>query len=249
MSSSEKDIELIDRFLKGSLSEVEFTAFESRVSNDAVFANQLKELKLLRQGARLSKMESLFETLKDTEAKSSEATIKPIQTNRRSWIKYAAAASVVFLIGLTYFLLNPTEPNSEKIFAEAFTPYPNNVIKRSGSDTNSDLKKSAYLAYDSKQFEKSIPLFQELLKTEGDSITLFYMANAYLANQQSDEALETFNTFLPNAGQMTNQTNWYLSLTYLQRGDFEKCREILEELSAGTSSYGARSVKLLEEME
>jgi len=248
MSKWEKDIDWMDTYLRGEMTAEEKQAFENKLSEDADFAKQFNELKLLKQSARLSKMDKVFQSLQETEVDIQSGKEKT-GTTRRLWIRIAAAASIFLLAGLAYFLLKPAAHTPEQLFAESFSPYPNNVIKRSQQNNYSELKKSAYQAYDTKNYKKSIAQLLELYQRETDTISLFYLANACLADNQTDQAIEYFEAYLPNADALTNQTKWYLSLAYLKKGETVQAKEILDELAEGNHSYASKANEILNKID
>ena len=249
MSWNEEDIELIDRYLRGTLNGLEHKVIVSRLSQDESLVQLLKEIKLLHKSTRLSKMEKVFQGLQETEVSLKE-TPNSQAVSRKLWPRVAAAASIILLLGLVWFLLNPGTPDTQKIFADAFEVYPNNVIKRSEQVKYSDLKNTAYSFYDQKKYAESIPQFLELYQTEDEKISLFYLAVASLADGQTDQTIQYFNEFSPyaKANGLDDQTAWYLALAYLKKGELDNASTILKELSNGSSPEASQAKALLKKL-
>ena len=63
MDSNEKDIELIDQYLQGDLSDEEIQLFEERLINDQDFVTDFNFVKDLKQGIKLNERKSLKQKL------------------------------------------------------------------------------------------------------------------------------------------------------------------------------------------
>lgn len=117
---SEENIELIQQYIAGSLSEIEKTQFETQLEKDEGLQKLVADYRLMKEGFELSKLQKKRERLKNIKALS-EVEIKvekedtpPIreirQISYKSILSYAAMLIPGLLLG--WFLFNSPRENN-----------------------------------------------------------------------------------------------------------------------------------------
>lgn len=110
---NEQDIELIEKYLFGKLSEQEKTAFEQRLKNDKEFANEVNFMSDLKISSREFGREELKNKLKKI---AHEHKVIGIKQNPGIRTYLAIAASIIVVIGIAaLFYWTPSKNNSNNI--------------------------------------------------------------------------------------------------------------------------------------
>jgi tetratricopeptide (TPR) repeat protein len=241
----QEDLDIVDRYLEGNLSERERTAFEERLLQDEMLRQEVSEIKLIRGGIiRLARATSL-KKLQDL-----EGTLPPVKTNKtihwtNIWLQVAAGIS---LLAVCAYLLWPRTQEPTQIFAEHFEPYPNIIMPtvRGVVENDSTVKAQAFRAYDQQDYVLAIQLFEKL--SVQDEAVLLYLGNSYLASGQPEKALLLFEKVLNNYEVFDEQAEWYVAVTYLKLEEREKAREALQKVVARNSSYKSKAQLILDKL-
>ena len=106
--------------------------------------------------------------------------------------------------------------------------------KRSGT------AEKGFMLYDLKKFDLAI----ESLKESNDPSAKFYLANAYLALGESNNAISALNDIQGN--RFGSTTHWYLALAYLKSNRIDEAIILLEQLAAEKSPYSFKSAEVLQ---
>jgi tetratricopeptide (TPR) repeat protein len=263
MKESTYDIELIEKFLGGKMTEEETKIFNQKRNQDQTFNALLKDMDLLvagiKQSAAQTSQEEKLERLKffaeitgmeeraaeEDNASGPEAKVVPLY--RKPWV-LSAAASIALLITVGLYFMRDQTPVNERLYIAYFEPFdsPGDGMTR-GSDEIT-LKGKAYDAYDNGRYSEAIPLFGQILKTSDDPIIHLCLGNAQMKVGNLTEAGQTFNYLLANHTDLVTQAKWYLALTYLKENKMERAKATLWEISK-SSTYGEKAQKLLKELD
>jgi len=163
--------------------------------------------------------------------------------------KWLAAASIVLLLGLSYFLLPDNKTDSNELFASYFEPYRNVIQPIERGTVQQDEKTLAFMAYEKGEYKKAIELFTKLYANSKESYYLFYNANALLKIEKPEEAVPLLLAHLKTKDTLTEKTNWYLALAYLKLKDKDKAKAVLKEVIAKGSYKTKEANELLEKFE
>lgn len=186
MRSSQEDITLLDRYIKGTLDDQEIRDLETRLATETDLKSDLDELRVLAEGMRVRTLASKLEMMRgwEEEMDTSSQTLKnekisgSIFTNKR--ILLAASVVLVLIIGWWWMKYkNVLEPQRKyAIFSE--DQFDENLIlhsiKRSviqDSGLNQDQQR-AYQLYSLKLFDEASPLLRKLWENQSDTLALFY---------------------------------------------------------------------------
>lgn len=239
------DIDLIEHYLDGSLSDTDRLAFEERLKLEDELRAQVEEMKVIREGIVRASRKEVLKSLKELEATLPEVEAPIIPLWRTTWLQVAAGIS---LLALCVYLLWPRTQEPAQLFAEYFEPYPNIIMPtvRGVVENDSTVKAQAYRAYDQQNYAEAIRLFEAV--QQKDEGVLLYLGNSYLANGQPEKALPLFEKVLNNYDVFDEQAEWYVAVSYLKLEEREKAREALQKVVARESSYKSKAQLILEKL-
>jgi tetratricopeptide (TPR) repeat protein len=238
-------LDIVDRYLEGSLSEQERTAFEERLLQDEVLRQQVDDMKLMRASIMRASRKAALENLKALENALPLVEKKGLTLWTNIWLQAAA----VLLIGLITYALWPASVDEQELLATHFEVYPNVIMPtvRGEIPNDSTLKALAFRAYDQKQFDEAGQLFNRI--DSKDVNILFYLGNCYIATNQPDKALPLFESVLNDYNVFDEQAEWYIVISYLKLENRQKAKEVLKKIVASESSYKAKALLILEKLE
>lgn len=239
------DIDLIEHYLDGSLSETERLAFEERVNNEVELRAQVEEMKVIREGIVRASRKEVLKSLQALEATLPAVEAPVIPLWRNTWLQVAAGIS---LLAVCAYLLWPRTQESAQLFAEYFEPYPNIIMPtvRGVVENDSTVKAQAYRAYDQQNYAEAIRLFEAV--QQKDEGVLLYLGNSYLASGQPEKALPLLEKVLNNYDAFDEQAEWYVAVSYLKLEERDKAREALKKVVARESSYKSKAQLILEKL-
>lgn len=220
------NIEEIEKYVHGRLSEAEAYAFEQRLAIDTDLSEELESyrmaMKSVEHDAVRQKLDQFHQELKTPERSS---------VNIWKYLTGFAATVIVFL-SAGYWYTNQAV-DSAGMVDRYFVPYENIVNVRDGA--KSDLSQAMTL-YSSGKYREALAAFDEsALSEEHLVIRQFYSGVSHLALGQSAEAISALST-LRNS-EFSQQARWYLALSYLQKGDLALTKSTLLQIEASQYQY------------
>lgn len=151
-------------------------------------------------------------------------------SNQRSWPYLKVAASIVFIF-LTIFAIYKVTDSSktrQELFAAYYEPYPDLISVRI-SDESDQAWEKALKSYQAGDYNEAIKQFDtSVVPTEYEDDVAFYKAMAFLALNQSEEAISLLKTL--KEGKYHQQVRWYLALGYIQKDEPVEARDLLKEI-------------------
>ena len=259
----EEDI-LIEKFLKGILSENEKETFLKRMDTDqefkkkVVFEKQLQETFNDKEWSFIKEQTTEVKTYKEI-YKSRE--IKRLQKNiqnenkvyqqskktiRRKWVLYASAAVIALLISV--FIFYPASSPQELYIAYLEDSDLPSFISREDSNETNLIKAQQY--FEKKEFAKSLAIFKnelEVSSTPGAGLYL-YIGVAQTQLDQFEAAEETFDKLMASDLIDASKGKWHKALLYLKMEDLERSKALLNEIVQDSSYNHKIAKKLLKQL-
>lgn len=233
--------QLIEKYIQNKLSAEEALMVNELLKNDINFKTELILQTNLKKVARKDDDTHFRNLIADIELKAkNESRIK-----RRSYAIWLAAASIVLLLGLSYFFTMNQKPSTNDLFASYFEPYRNVVQPLERGNEQQDKKTLAFLAYEKGEYEKAIDLFTDLYATTKEPYYLFYKANALLKLEKANEAVPLLIEHLKTKDTLAEKTTWYLALAYLKLNDKPNARLTLKKVIADGKYKATEAQELL----
>ncbi|WP_282089706.1 tetratricopeptide repeat protein [Aquimarina algiphila] len=232
MSTTDKDIEYIEKFFNLELSEDELSVFEARLEKEPEFAQKLKNYRL---SIDLVEKEYTSDTEKTREEKwraivKEEKDPKIIKLNWK-WIVGLAASFLLLFFGWQYI------ENTKQLDLAALTQ--DSWDKKIGLDyrmmrtTNHDSLQiiilNAFDAYEDKEYGKAYSILEPFIPTTiyyEDALLIRALSQYRLGNvEQSLRTLDTLSSF--PSGKKAKVALWYQGLIYLDLGEKKAAQEFL----------------------
>lgn len=251
MEEKEIDLELLERFIEGQLSNEENAAIEERLVNDPEF-NALKEdFESMRDGVFAVGQKSLMTKISGWE----EDLDNPLAGNERvagrqislnTYLKWAA----VLIVGAVGFLVwySGNGQRNKRVYNEYFTVYGNLIVPNVRGEDELTAEEEAFVAYDNGDYERAAGLFTKLPDYKAKEHLTFYKGLAHMANKEFEQAVLDLKELKGKSGDFRTQATWYLALCYLRLGDREEASKLLNELIQENSSYKDRALEVLNKM-
>jgi tetratricopeptide (TPR) repeat protein len=240
-----ESIELAERYCLNVLDEGERARVEEIARLDPAFREVMDDTKILLAALKLEGRDRLLNDMKHWEtAHVRKPAVRTVSW--QAWTAMAVAATVLITLGF-YYLKPQSEMPTLSLFDSYYQPYPNVVMPavRGTLDDSSSLA-VAYQAYERGEYAKASKLLANL--PEKDASVHFYLGQCYLASGETDLAVASFVTCLDAQGPFLSQSQWYLALAYLKKGDLRLAQETLEKVIQRRDSYSPKAEALLKQL-
>lgn len=245
------------------MNEEKYISFESYLSNEMpsdekkIFEKQLQNDSQLNESFKVYKETSQFLNTKFTqESASFKTNLKSISKNNfesetalenknnvkvisfKPW-QYAVAATIALFIGTFFFMQNgePSYLDYNQHEEAAFT-------ERGEVARNLKLAQDAF---NTKEYKKSIPLFESVLTENSLPEIDYFYAIALLETNDFTKAEEVFLKLKLGKSIYKDKANWYLGLSKLKQKKYDDCKEYLNQISVDDEDYN-KAQNLLKEL-
>lgn len=246
MAIDEQDLELIEKYLHGKLDAPELESFENRLKADQTFAEEVNDYKGIIVGIDEYGRDRFSATVAGWEQEV-KGPSKKKEGKVVSFKNYLAMAASLALLLISGYFLFFNQSNESRLFAQYFQPYENITSARS-DDQGAQLLQDGMSAYDIKDYDQAIvPLKNYLQSNQADPTTLFYLGEAYLANDQPEQAESQYLKLLQQENHVFTETaQWHLALSYLKQKENPKLEQLLKSITAQADhTYYQAAMELL----
>lgn len=230
---NERDYQLIEDYLNGSLNASEAAEVEKRLLQDNAFAEALAQQRDLLAVVDKKVENDLRNLLVEEEANLKKTVLSADEKPTFSigkWLS-GAAAIVVFLVAGWLLFKGGSDSGSSRLFTENFTAY-TNIIAPNRRGNNDERRLSlAFLAYDNKQYQKAIDEFEALKSDTLQNELTFYIGVSYLALEEVEKAMITLAEVSEDS-RFAMEKQWYMALAYLKKNDIDATKEALNKALA-----------------
>ncbi|WP_027077645.1 tetratricopeptide repeat protein [Maribacter antarcticus] len=238
---------LIDKYFAGSLSLEEQVLFENFLKVDSDFKIQFELEKNVKAAVKGSEREILKRKLQGFEEGRSVSS----KTKNTFWIPLRIAASIVILLSASWFLFNfGFLATTDTLYDANYEQYPNTVYTITRGESNdTSIERKAFEAYESGEYQIAIDYLKKLKTETGLDYVDFYLGQSYLANGDTQEAIDTFEKIGLINSDYRAEALWYQALAYLKLEQNEKSITLLNILlKEGTYKMNA-ATNLLDKLE
>ncbi len=239
--------EVIDRYLRGQMTEKEEKEFEALLQRDQQLADKVIEEREIVFGIR-----DHFDSLLKRQLQDSDNQKKKPEAKRRFLsrvaLRWSAAACIAIIIIGALVILN-SGPDHQQLFAEYHTDYPNIVSPQQRGDSSPG--SAAFEEYGSQQWLAAYTSFTNLIQdTPNEVYPRFYRAQCALNLGRSDQAITDLRWVIDQGpSEFMEASSWYLALAYVQARNDKEAIQLLESISVGESVYSGEAQSLLLEIE
>ena len=236
MSGKEQDIEMIDEFLDGKLSDTQLEAFNVRVAEDENFRQLVQEMKIIQRAVISKSREDLLEKIKavDQEEKAdsnSTESGKLIKMNARVWYRVAAIISFVAIAGYAMFQILDT--NDLNLYDKYYSHYSDLSIPASRSgDPEQTAIQFALESYMENDFNSIHELLQDVDAANVEAALLRGLA--YLGQENFEQAILYLEIVANSETQFTASGRYYLALSFIGIGEMNQALNWLESIRSSS---------------
>ena len=224
---------------------------QDKFSEDTLSSFSQRALKGMKMYEDSENPESYLNTLDskiDQQVTAMSKTTEPEQKGSTFLLLRLAAGFALVLAAA--FLLWPSDPSAEQLFAANFEHLPSAVANTNlerGTTEAEDWKSKAFLAYEQKNYEQAIPNFETYLANTTDFESQFYFGIALLGEGYAQKAINQLKGVKnnPPSDVYGEYATWYLALAYLQVDEVENAKSLLQLLSENSADYQEQAKKLL----
>lgn len=243
MKWSEDDIDLLERYALSSLSPEEKQAVERKLAEDkeyaaeaATVARGLAGIKALGKEEERKKLKAVWQEVQ------SEPSYKKADRSRAFLWRMAASILLLLSVG-TFFLLQDGTTKEEKLFREAFVPFP--ALPKTRTDVPELL--SGMEMYRKKNYAAAQESFQAQLKPDQDqSLLKVYLANCLLAQGQNKKAIDLLKPLSQRSTKGPDvHARWYLALALLRKGASGEAQSLFQQISEESGPYSIQATSIL----
>ena len=230
-----------DQYLQDEMTVEEKNNFEKQVAQDPEFAAEFEtfknvhlqlETKFGYEKEREVFKENLIKVSDDHFNKPKVITLKP-------W-HYSIAASIMILVGLLFYNYNQ-RPSFEDF------NHPEAAYFTERGDVNATLKE-AETAFNSKEYKKAIPLFENILKEKNTPEIRYFYGVSLLQDNQIIKAQNVFNELKSGTSAYKDKATWNLALIKLKQKNYNACKALLRTIPEDYEDYVEVQI-LLRELE
>ncbi len=280
MPKSRTDSEWIDGFLRKELSDKDVVIFKERLAQENSFAALFKEQQLLAEGIRLSMLSNkvnhfqqlgqeidgdlldeqtigeavrydknlaVLDRLKEKGKVLDQKLVVKHSNTKKRW---SIAASLLFLVGLSWYLLLFNSKSKHELLAEKYNqPYPAFGISKGNTENLHKNQEQGLQLYTSKKYAKALPFLKKSFKSNKYNENSLYISVCYLKTNQLDSAYTYLKKTPILVSELTDATTWYLAIYYLKKGDTQNCLENLDLLMKSNSlEFQRKAIALKNEL-
>jgi hypothetical protein len=254
---------IIDKYIKGTLSGEDLKNFEKELLSDHQLAEEvklqheideaLKEKDVMELHAQLNGIfENIKEEITNKEAapKAAEIKTKPKYIFNMKW-QYAAAAGLAALVGVSgifYVTMRPAQ--NDRLYAQYFKPYDAPSIVRSGSAPTEDNYQQAMNEYNSGNYKQAFDMLDKLSADDHkDMSVLFFKGISAMELNKLEDALALFEKIISNKSSLyTESAEWYQALCLLKKNNKTDAIVLFGKIASSNSYYKNEAKKILEKI-
>lgn len=225
------ELELIESYFAGELSQDEKRIFEKRLEDDQSFAKEVGLYILSRQAAQEAlleeKKQKFLEHFEELSANSPQSTTGI----RIHWWHYGAAAAaslLILILFVTYF-----NSESPERLAESYIDRNLATLSTTMSGATDSLALGV-AAFNRKDYPMAQSIFRSLEDNNDVAIEATeYLGITYLRTRNYDKAAEQFKKLITFDELYSNPGKFYLALTLMRRssdGDRDEAKKLLEQV-------------------
>lgn len=241
------DLETIENYVTGQLSDPERSRFETTLRTDPALADALAFYVLAKHTAKVDAHDARVQRLAELDALRRTLTtpqpmadVRAPTRSRPLWsapMRWAAAASVVLLLGVGWLFFRPTDATStlaasrlvDEYAAKNFAQLP---VTMDGGVADS-LQQGIRLFNEGKLPEAGV-MFQDVLTRRSDNDTALKYAGIVAFRQGNyDQAIDRFHRLSQRTDLFSNPGPFYEAIAILKRNrpmDKEQAKKLLEDV-------------------
>jgi tetratricopeptide (TPR) repeat protein len=236
----------IERHISGEMSDAEKQWFLKELDGNEKLRNEVNLRQRTDKILKNQNVMSLRGKLSEIEKTRSEVVKPAKNSNKSTFIKYAAVlAGLVFIGSITIF--SGKHLSNDEILKRYYKAYEPPTSQRSAnSETDADFT-LALEFYNTRDFEKAAILFNKVLeKKPNDMQTVLLKGVSNFEEKKYPEAKQSFSKVIDNKDNLyVDQAQWFLSLCYLNTNENDKAIQLLKIIVIENGNYKNEANKII----
>ncbi len=229
MNTSKEDLDIIERYLNGDLSEDGAKIVKERLETDddfkTLYTDYIKGRKAIEYALKNQLKEKVTKSLNEK---------KPTKT---IWLKpISIAAGLIIVVAGAFWVFTQMDSSPQELYAEYFELPPTPNVR--SQESSPDIQK-ALLAYQNRNYASADTLIQPLLLQENvsrkEELILVY-AGTLLELNRDTEAIAQLK-LIGQESALSQDAQWYLLMVYLKLNDPQAANEMLETIINTKNHY------------
>lgn len=247
MNSTNPYFDLVDRYLEQDLSEEEKAQFNADLLTNVELKKEYDLQKKVNSFLGDKDFHEFFDKINKIE---DELNLEKGKSKQKRYLWYAAAASVIIIMGANIFSpIFYQVPSGTELFANNYEIAPSVLSNRSNSDDLFMLDQGL-VAFDEERFEQSSFVLKEYLREhQNHQMAQFYLALSHIEMDQMEDAITSLIPLSIDENCLYNdQASWYLALSYIKTEQFKEAIIELEKISKQKHYKKDEALELLEKL-
>ena len=254
MNLSDTDLQLLEDFWNENLPPEKKQELEERLANDTEFRMAAEDWKMFYAEAKIPPTKESLEAeeiknrlLKYSAAERPETAVDKEKIAKKTFsirpIYYLLSAAAAVALILLWLNFNDTLFEADPA-SRYFTH-----LSRDNANLSPEIENGED-AYDQKKYKRAYTLLLEEVAEGSDSLNLIYASVAAIGSQQAEKAIPILAPLVNTESWRLYQSEiqWYLALAYLQEGEKEKAKEILQIMIDLKGEYSKNAQELMEQI-
>jgi tetratricopeptide (TPR) repeat protein len=167
---------------------------------------------------------------------------------RMNYTKFAAAASIILVIGIAFML---SGRNSIDINSLQYSDnYGTDMTFRSSDNSKlTKIQATSQLIRQNKD-DDALVLLNEMLMENGSTAAVhFYKGEVFAKQHQYSKALKEYNNVVSQSGnEFIEQAQWHIGFCHLNNGDKEKAIKRFTSIANSGSFYGSKAEEVISQL-
>ncbi|MDG1729577.1 MAG: hypothetical protein P8K68_11735 [Algibacter sp.] len=230
---SEELLEIIERYINGSMTSQELKDFNQLLELDDDFKLKVEDIKTMLIGIEAQSLKEQLNEFHTDIPKTIVSKSTDIKVRYLNWNKIAVAAAIIIAFGSIWFF---SIPKNEKLYTEYFKLDPGLPTTMSRTD-NFDFY-DAMVNYKHGDYQMAIDKWKVLQEKKPNNDTLnYFLGVAHLANKNVSDAIPYLERSIEAEDNFTflDDAYLYLGLAYLKEGNTELAKKNLDISNTETS--------------
>lgn len=227
------DLNLIEKYLTGKLSDTEKQSFDNRMTQDETLAEEFQRHQNAHKALDFMVAQNLKDQLQEMEE---ESKIVSLNKRRRTRLTVLSLAASVLVLVATFFVLFPQDNLSNQELAAAYYEVPDFGVRGDidAPPSGNPLEAGIY-ALQNNDSGKAITHLGDVDENDPDYLVAqYFLGHAYYTDGQFDRAAQQF-ALVANSNDLryVEAAQWYELLSCLARD--AACNELLSRLTEDAS--------------
>lgn len=230
---SQELLEIIERYLNGSMTTQELKDFNQLLELDNEFKTKVEDVQTMLKGIEAQTLKEQLDEFHEAIPKTTVKTSISSKVRFLNFSKIAVAAALFLAVGSIWFF---STPENEKLYANYFKTDPG--LPTTMSSTNNYDFYDAMVNYKHGDYNIAIDKWKILQEQKPDNDTLnYFLGVAHLANKNINDAIPFLERSIEAEDDFIflDDAYLYLGLAYLKEGNIELAKKHLSVSETDTA--------------